>query len=345
MPTGTARWPTVRRVPDPLADVQTMQTSASEQPLLAPQRAVAVDIPPERGESQVFFLSLQDSSVAVWKPLGGVSQDLAAFYSHTPEDVMVNEVAAWQLAKRLGEPFTDLVPVAVWRELPGVRDLLIDANPHGYPQAGEIYNADYDRGVLIQYVPGRPVLEPFTAEYAAQANTAALFDSLIGQQDRHLTNFRWDASASQLHLIDNGFAFPPADARSNESVFLQWRQVNHTPSVNENLSAPERDSLLTLQRSGQLDPIAGLLREDRGACLLDRCQTMLATGRLLPAGDFGRARATPSQQSVSPQAREAVDLARMASPRPAREGLTQPPTPAQRKTPSRPDDPQRRQQP
>lgn len=332
-------------MPDPLADIQTLQTSPREQALLAPQRALAVDIPPDLGDSEVFFLALQDSSVAVWKPLGGVSQDIAAFYSHTPHDVMVNEVAAWQLAKRLGEPFTDLVPVAVWRELPGVGELLIDANPHEYPQPGEIYNADYDRGVLIQYVPGRPVLEPFTAEYAAQANTAALFDSLIGQQDRHLTNFRWDASASELHLIDNGYAFGPADARSNESVFLKWRQVNHTPAINENLSAPERDSLLTLQRSGQLDAIASLLREDRGACLLDRCQTMLATGRLLASGEFGQSRATPSQQSVSPQARQAVDLARIASPRPAREGLAQPPTPAQPKTPSRSDEPQRRQRP
>ena len=128
-------------------------------------------------------------------------------------------------------------------------------------------------------------------------------------------------------------------------MFLKWRQVNHTPAINENLSAPERGSLLTLQSSGALDAIAGLLREDRGACLLDRCQTMLATGRLLASGDFGQARATPSQKSVSPQAREAVDLARMASPRPAREGLAQPPTPAQRNTTSRPDDPQRRLRP
>ena len=322
-----------------------MQTSAREQPLLAPQRALAIDMPPDSGDSQVFFLSLEDNTVAVWKPLGGVNHHTAAFYGHTPQDVMVNEAAAWQLAKRLGPPFTELVPVAVWRELPGVRDLLIDANPHGYPQPGDIYNADYDRGVLIQYVPGRPVLEPFTAEYAAQANSAALLDALIGQQDRHLTNFRWDASAGQLHLIDNGFAFPPADARSNESVFLRWRQVNHTPSINENLTAPERDRLLTLQHSGQLDAVASLLREDRGACLVDRCQTMLATGRLLAFGDLGQARATPNHQSVSPQAGQAVDLTRMASPRPAREGLTPPPTPAQRKTTSRTNDPQRRLRP
>jgi len=106
----------------------------------------------------------------------------------------------------------------------------------------------------------------------------------------------------------------------------------------------EHATLEHLQRTGALPQIAGLLREDRGACLLDRCQTMLDTGRLLPFGDFGQSRGEPSTTTLSAQAREALDLTRMASPRPAREGLTGPPTQARPSTASDPPNPHRRPQ-
>ena len=51
---------------------------------------------------------------------------------------------------------------------------------------------------------------------------AAFFDSLIGQQDRHRGNYRWDATNEKLGLIDRGFAFAHApDQYFNRSVFVE----------------------------------------------------------------------------------------------------------------------------
>ena len=140
-----------------------MQTSDAERRLLDPRQATALDLPPdhEATANDVFFVLLDDDTPAVWKPLAGVDSYTAEAYGHTPEDAAINEAAAWQLAKRLGEPFTELVPVAVWRELPNVRELLIEANPKRHPRPEDVYSDDYERGVLIEYVPGRPDLEPF----------------------------------------------------------------------------------------------------------------------------------------------------------------------------------------
>jgi hypothetical protein len=338
-------------MPDPISDLEAMQTTDAEQRLLNPRQAIAIDLPPddEATANDVFFVMLDDRTLAVWKPLAGVEPITAAAYGHTPTDTAINEAAAWQVAKHLGEPFTELVPTAVWRELPNVRELLIEANPKRHPRPEDVYNDNYDRGVLIEYVPGHPNLEPFTTQFAVQASDAALFDALIGQQDRHTTNFRWDEGTQRLHLIDNGFAFPYANAPAADSVFLQWRSLNGRLGLNEmlpNIGArriDERATLEHLQRSGALPQIAGLLREDRGACLLDRCQTMLDTGRLLPFGDFGQSRGEPNT-TLPAQAREALDLTRMASPRPAREGLTGPPTQGRPSTASDPPNPHRRPQ-
>ena len=339
-------------MPDPISDLEAMQTADVERRLLNPRQAIAIDLAPdnEATANDVFFVMLDDRTLAVWKPLGGVEPITAAAYGHTPTDTAINEAAAWQVAKHLGEPFTELVPTAVWRELPNVRELLIEANPKRHPRPEDVYNDNYDRGVLIEYVPGHPNLEPFTAQFAVQASDAALFDALIGQQDRHTTNFRWDEGTERLHLIDNGFAFPYANAPAADSVFLQWRSLNGRLGLNEmlpNIGArriDERATLEHLQRSGALPQIAGLLREDRGACLLDRCQTMLDTGRLLSFGDFGQSRGEPNTTALPAQAREALDLTRMASPRPAREGLTGPPTQARPSTASDPPNPHRRPQ-
>jgi hypothetical protein len=333
-------------MPDPLTDLSERQTSPAEQRLLASRSALAVDVPPDESANSVFFVSMDDNTLGVWKPLGGVGQFTAATYGHRPEDTMLNEGLAWQLAKELGEPYTELVPTAVWREIPNMRDLLLDANPAGVERPRELYGEDYNAGILIEYVPGRPAIEPFTGQFARQAADAAFVDALNGQQDRHLNNFRWDDRAEQLHLIDNGFAFPPRDATLNESAFLKWRTLSGdihigSQTINSQLTEHEQALLHTVLENRSLEPMAAMLGDERGSMLLDRAETMRDAGRLLAAGNYGTPRPLHVRPEASEQARRAQQLNRLANPRPASEGLTKPPTDARRPSPPKPSSPRR----
>ena len=334
-------------MPEALSELARRQTSPPEQRLLASHSAVAVDVPPDQSANSVFFVSMDDNTLAVWKPLGGVGQFTAATYGHRPEDTMLNEGLAWQVAKELGDPYTDLVPAAVWREIPNMRDLLVDANPAGAERPQELYGADYNAGMLIEYVPGRPAMEPFTGQFARQAADAAFVDALNGQQDRHLNNFRWDDRAEQLHLIDNGFAFPPRDATLNESAFLKWRTLSGdihigSETINSQLTEHEHGLLRSLLDSRSLEPIAAMLGDERGSMLMDRAETMRDAGRLLAAGNYGTPRPLRVHPAASDQAQRAQDLNRLANPRPASEGLDRPPTDARRPSPPKPSSPHHR---
>ena len=62
-------------MPDPISDLEAMQTSDAEQRLLNPRQAIAIDLPPdnEATANDVFFVMLDDRTLAVWKPFGGSS--------------------------------------------------------------------------------------------------------------------------------------------------------------------------------------------------------------------------------------------------------------------------------
>ncbi len=167
------------------------------------------------------WFGLTDGEEAIFKPLGGVDQRVAAHYGHRPEETLLHECAAWQLAKLLGPPYSEMVPACVWREFQGVW--------------GDV------EGVLALKVSGDwfHFDRPFAAA-PDQCMAAALFDSVSAQQDRHAANYLWDEAQQRLHLIDHGYGFAREGDPSNVTMFVAWR---HTAAAQ--LTAAEHGSCAT----------------------------------------------------------------------------------------------------
>jgi hypothetical protein len=124
-----------------------------------------------------------------------------------------------------------------------------------------------------------PNFAPFTSD-PARARAAALFDALIGQQDRNVGNIRWDAAAGILHVIDQGYAFARTGEPLNASPFVRVRGQTD-PSLDDD----EIDALNRLLRSGDLLDVADALEDDRADALERRARIMLEPA-LLPLACF-----------------------------------------------------------
>jgi hypothetical protein len=211
------------------------------------------------GLSSVYHIRLDSGLEAFHKPFAGVLAANAAVYDQTPDDVPMNECAAWLLARELGPPFDALVPTSVLRAING--------------QLGSLCSRQYG-------VPHD------TAPLADQALvlSAGFFDALIAQQDRHLGNFRWDAGRNALGLIDHGYAFARPGDLFHASAFLI---VRHTRGWSK-LVASEITLLQRLIASGDLVGLQGVLPSDRAAALEARVSEMLTTQAVLPVPLTGR---------------------------------------------------------
>lgn len=194
---------------------------------------------------------------AILKPFGGPDPNSCAAYGQDIDDAITHEVAAWRLAHALGEPYDQLVPTCALRDVPGIGP-----------------------GVLINWRDGSPDLVVFD-EATAQVHAAAFWDALVGQQDRHSTNFRYDKSSRRLALIDHGFAFARRGDISNGGIFLDHR-------------LKEGDEVLTEDEAGALERLMdedlfGLrdfLAPDRVAAFEERANAMLSGGKLPGVGEF-----------------------------------------------------------
>lgn len=210
------------------------------------------------GANQTYHVVLDPGVTAFHKPFAGIDPTLAHAYGHTPSTPPLSECAAWRLAVAFGPPFDAMVPPCVLREIQG--------------QEGSL-----SLGVTgVPHAPG-----PFVAA-PEQVAAAAFFDALIAQQDRHSGNYRWEAAAGQLHLIDHGFAFARPGDFLNESVFVKARW----PTGSQTLTQQELALLQALVGSGDLHGLAGFLETERADALRARAQRMLARGELLRPGDF-----------------------------------------------------------
>jgi hypothetical protein len=92
-------------MPDPISDLEAMQTTDAEQRLLNPRQAIAIDLPPddEATANDVFFVMLDDRTLAVWKPLAGVEPITAAAYrphAHGHSDQRGGRLASRQASRR-----------------------------------------------------------------------------------------------------------------------------------------------------------------------------------------------------------------------------------------------------
>jgi hypothetical protein len=220
-------------------------------------RTVAANGTGNPGASRTCLVVLESRHQAIFKPFAGQHPNACANYQQDPFEAVTHEVAAWRLAYALGPPWNQLVPTAVLRSID-------NEGP----------------GVLINWRSGSPDPAVF-GQADAQVCAAAFWDALIGQQDRHATNFRYDAKARRLALIDNAFAFARPGDLHNQSLFLAYRRSAHRAR----LSGDEEAALERLLGSQDLLGMQFFVAEDRADALEVRAGRMLERKMLpLPGG-------------------------------------------------------------
>jgi hypothetical protein len=200
-------------------------------------------------------LALTGGATVFHKPFSGVNVVNALAYGQTDETPPLHDAVAWRLAVALGEPWQSLVLPCVLREHAG-DDGALSLQASGWP--GDL----------------APTLSP------TWCSSAAFFDSLIAQQDRHADNWRWDGS--RLTLIDHGYAFArPGDILNHTDLLVARRDHGAAALLNT-----ERLALERLVGDSNLLGIASLLLPDRAQALQERAERMLARGEVLCPGEF-----------------------------------------------------------
>lgn len=156
------------------------------------------------GCSDVGRYVLEDGSVGYFKSLSNNSEQEGSFkdYGTTSLGAAINEVNAYRMAQALGDEYAKMVPETVIREIDGSIGTLqreVKENRDGVNKAkAEIFKGDVRR--------------------------AAIFDFIIGNQDRHNDNYLYSETEDEnsrpcIRLIDNSFSFPPEGGTFNMSMF------------------------------------------------------------------------------------------------------------------------------
>jgi hypothetical protein len=202
---------------------------------------------PRGGANTTRRVELGNGAVGYFKPFGGEDKRLESGFGQDSAQQSLHEAAAWRLASQLGPPWSEIVPPVVIREV-----------------NGEVGSFALER-------PGKTMVNsPWST---AEWREAAMFDCLIGQQDRHPGNYL--VAGDRLSLIDHGYSFArPGDYR-NYSWFAEQR-VQNDPSLTYN----ERDALQRLVSSPNLLGLQDMLQPARSQALRDRAQKMLDRGKV-----------------------------------------------------------------
>jgi hypothetical protein len=216
--------------------------------------------------ADVYEVVLENGRLAYFKPANGllspIGQRALRNYGQTVVSVTVAECAAWQVAKVLGGPWSDLVAPTAIRFL-------------------SLPNGSRDVGALTVYRPGVERRRGFLDLVPEQAAAGAFFDALIGQQDRNDGNILWYENGGRMYLIDHGFSFATAGASSGEVALTAWRARQGMRDLN----APEIRGLETLQE-GHLADLAGFIAPERMETLRARMEAMLDTHKMPLVGAF-----------------------------------------------------------
>jgi len=118
-----------------------------------------------------------------------------------------------------------------------------------------------------------------TRDAREDALAAGFFDALIGNQDRHAGQFRWDEDNLALGLLDHGFSFPVEGALCRGAYFQSFRR-RQDPLITDD----ERETLTRLLDDDELFGLEGILEPDRVERLRWRAQRMLDLGVVLLKG-------------------------------------------------------------
>jgi hypothetical protein len=245
--------------------IQGASPSMLEEGLLH-QALVKRRVPGTLSSGTVWQCAMAGGQTAFHKPLDAmrdphpqIMMPVYEWFDHAePAAVAVNETAAWRLARELGAPYDTLVATSVIRWLPG---------EPGIPG---------DWGSLTREGVG-PSGQDEPLETPDLCDPSAFFDSLIGQQDRHTGNFRFDPATRLLTLIDHGYTFPGGQWRLNDTAFVRKRHVQGRAA----LTADERRILTDLPGYEVWRELEAVLRDDQFAALERRREVMLARGEVL----------------------------------------------------------------
>lgn len=196
-----------------------------------------------------------DGSKGAFKSIEGAERSASAF-GHTAVSVVLNDVAAWLVARGLG--LDELL-----------RGVVVTTCSH----------ADAGIGSLQHWFAGDPSGQGW--EQSSHLRKAAAFDALIGNQDRNGTNFKYDDATDELGLYDNSFAFALPGHQTSGSVILN-RAHTDDPTLGGDLQAA-LDRFHVSNEKGALEEV---LAPDRFARVMDRCDRMRNSGELLAPFDF-----------------------------------------------------------
>lgn len=210
------------------------------------------------GVNDTRIVLLDSGTQAFHKPFSGINTAVALAYDHHPDQVPINECAAWRLATALDARLVSIVaPCVMW-------------------------SYQGEAGSLTRRLEGvNGTAEPLLRA-TEQCRTAALFDALIAQQDRHFGNIRWDAASQRVGLYDHGYTLALPGHRLNEAAFVAWRWRTGA----QVLEPWEHDALDRLVSDHDLLGLRPILLRDRADALEDRARQMLAAGMLLGVGEF-----------------------------------------------------------
>lgn len=203
------------------------------------------------GSNETIAVQLSTNVEGFHKTFSGVNTSAACGYDQDGYQQPIHEVAAWRVATTLGQPWDQIVAPAVLREV-----------------NGEL--GSFSRLLTGSEGAGHPNLR----------SAAAMFDSLIGQQDRHSEN--WITDGTGVGLIDHGFAFATPGDGFNASDFVVDRYINGSA----NLEPYERQALTRLMSSDTQGSLENILEPRRADALRHRAEKMLSSNRILPIHEF-----------------------------------------------------------
>jgi hypothetical protein len=216
------------------------------------------------GINTTYYVELEGGVVAFHKPHDGLVPRVARDYGHSLDSPPICECAAWQLAKQLGPPFDSLVAVTVYR-------------PVGPPD--EDPDSWRDGSLALKHEGAAFKGPAVKRDVGDDALAAGFFDALIGNQDRHAGQFRYDETNQRLGLLDHGFTFPVERALCRGAYFQTFRRQERP-----RLADHERELLAALLGDADLFGVAGILEPDRAERLRWRAQRMLDLGVVLLKG-------------------------------------------------------------
>jgi len=223
-----------------------------------------------QGVNATYKVELADGTIGYQKPAGGAAGN-GAGYQVTAIEQVTHEAAAYHLAQAMGEGYDGLVPPTVIVDDPELGLGSIQQHAGATDAiAVTIYGDQWENQI-----------------HEDQLRHAALFDAVIGHQDRHAWNWRVtpkDSSGRRgIALIDNGYAF----ARSrvlNKTGIVDWR--NQGGLARTRLDASERGVLRKLADSDDLCGIHQMVGEQRAAAMRERIEFMLDEDRVMDEAEI-----------------------------------------------------------